>query len=120
MRRLRDLLPSQHSDPQRVDAQPIPVHNTLENQLFIVAASQKLGVWWSKHAKSGLETVSCTFWGLGITPHRSPLLLAHAHSWDYMLGQVGQSLSVRRSHQLGVLGSNQPLKMRGIEIVMRF
>ena len=73
-----------------------------------------------KVVKWVLKTVSCTLWCPGITSHSSPLVLTRARSWDYMLGQVGQSLSVDWNHQLGVLGSNQRLKTRGIEVVMGF
>ena len=73
-----------------------------------------------KVVKWVLKSVSCTLWCPGITSHSSPLVLTRARSWDYMLGQVGQSLSVDRSQQLGVFGSNQPLKTRRSQVMMRF
>ena len=66
------------------------------------------------------KTMFCTLYCLGITTHCSPLALTRVRLWDYMLGQVGQSLSVHWNHQLGVLGSNQPLKTRRSQVMMRF
>ena len=55
MRQSHELLTNHSPDPGSADAQPIPVPNTLENQLHSVTGPHQLGGRWWKSAKSGTE-----------------------------------------------------------------
>ena len=59
-RQTHELLTNHSPDPGSADAQPIPVPNTLENQLHSVTGPHQLGGRRWKSAKVVPNTVSCT------------------------------------------------------------